>query len=130
MKVDAVDGFRRGEHAAEIVERAILARGLDAGLREYAELRGAGRADLFFSEAAFNDLGYRFLQDGKLSEAIAVFKLNVASFPESANAHDSLGEAYMKNGQNGLAADSYRKSLELNPANENAARMLEKLGGR
>jgi len=47
--------------------------------------------------------------------------------PQSANAHDSLGEAYMINGNKELAIKNYKKSLELNPDNTNAKEMLNKL---
>ena len=47
--------------------------------------------------------------------------------PQSANAYDSLGEAYMKAGDNEKAIKNYKKSLELNPENNNAKKMLEKL---
>ena len=56
-----------------------------------------------------------------------VFKINTEYYPESANAYDSLGEAYMKNGQLKLAISSYEKSLELNPENANAKEMIAKL---
>ena len=64
-----------------------------------------------------------------LDEAIAVFALNVESYPNSANTHDSLGEAYMKAGQKAQAIESYEKSLELNPGNDNAVAMLKILRG-
>jgi Tfp pilus assembly protein PilF len=53
--------------------------------------------------------------------------MNVQNFPQSWNAHDSLAEAYMLNGDKFLAIQSYRKSLELNPQNSNATEMLKKL---
>ena len=46
------------------------------------------------------------------------------------NAHDSLGEAYMVSGARDLAIRSYRRSLELNPGNDNGRRMLERLERR
>lgn len=60
-------------------------------------------------------------------EAIDVFKLNVAAFPQSGNAYDSLGEAYMKAAENQKAIESYNKALELDPSNSNATTMLKKL---
>jgi len=53
--------------------------------------------------------------------------MNVEMNPQSANAHDSLGEAYMINGNKELAIKNYKKSLELNPDNTNAKEMLNKL---
>ncbi len=130
MKVDAVDSFQRGEHAADVIERAIREQGLEAGLRQVAVLKASGRQDVFFSESAFNALGYRYLAASQLQEAIAVFRLNVKAYPASFNAYDSLGEAYMKSNQNDLALLNFRKSLELNPKNENAKKMIETINAR
>jgi cytochrome c-type biogenesis protein CcmH/NrfG len=58
---------------------------------------------------------------------VAVFELNVESYPKSANTHDSLGEAYMKTGKKAKAIASYKKSLALAPQSENAKAMLKKL---
>ena len=69
------------------------------------------------------------IRENKLQEAVNLFELNIAEYPESANAYDSLGEAYMKNGQVGLAIGSYEKSLVLNPENDNAREMLKRLKG-
>jgi cytochrome c-type biogenesis protein CcmH/NrfG len=64
---------------------------------------------------------------GMLNEAIVILKLNVEFYPESANTYDSLAEAYMNNGDNELAIVNYKKSLELNPNNSNAAERLKVL---
>jgi pimeloyl-ACP methyl ester carboxylesterase len=80
-----------------------------------------------FSETRMNNLGYQQLQSGKTKEAIELFKLNVLANPESANTYDSLGEAYMINGDKELAIKNYNKSLELDPDNKNAVEMLKQL---
>jgi len=80
-----------------------------------------------FSETRMNILGYQYLQAGETKEAIELFKMNVRAYPESANTYDSLGEAYMVNGDKELAIKNYNKSLELNPDNENAVEMLKRL---
>jgi tetratricopeptide (TPR) repeat protein len=67
------------------------------------------------------------MADSHLPEAIDLFKLNVQIYPESGNAFDSLGEAYMKSGQKQLAIESYRKSLEKDPTNANAEEKLKEL---
>jgi CubicO group peptidase (beta-lactamase class C family) len=79
------------------------------------------------SEDRLNALGYALLRQKKLPEAIALFKLNVEFYPNAWNVYDSLAEAYMTNGDKDLAIANYKKSLELNPANSNAAEMLKKL---
>ena len=80
-----------------------------------------------FGEAEMNQLGYRYLQDGKTGEAVSLFKLNVISYPDSWNVYDSLGEAFLKDGQKDNAISNYEKSLKLNPANENAIKVLEEI---
>jgi CubicO group peptidase (beta-lactamase class C family) len=60
-------------------------------------------------EDRINFLGYRLLgTDPK--KAIEVMKLNVAAFPDSANAHDSLGEVYAKAGNRGAAIAAYERA--------------------
>jgi tetratricopeptide (TPR) repeat protein len=71
--------------------------------------------------------GNALIQYKKLNEAIELFNFIVGEYPQSANAYYSLGEAYMKAGNKDLATESYEKSLELNPDNQNAKQMLEQL---
>ncbi len=81
----------------------------------------------YLSEEEMNNLGYTFLQQQEIDKAKAVFILNTKLFPESANVYDSLGEAYMLNDEIDLAIENYKKSLELNPVNNNAIEILKKL---
>ncbi len=62
-----------------------------------------------------------------IKEAIEIFKLNAAEYPKAFNTYDSLGEAYLTAGNKELAIRNYEKSLELNPKNINAKRVLNKL---
>lgn len=78
-------------------------------------------------EARFNDIGYTLLRQKKFADSIAIFKMNVEFYPKSANVYDSLAEAYAESGQKELAIVNYKKSLELDPKNRNAANMLDKL---
>jgi len=48
-----------------------------------------------------------------VAEAIDMFLYNVRSYPESANAHDSLAEAYEATGRTKLALDSCRTACRL-----------------
>jgi tetratricopeptide (TPR) repeat protein len=78
-------------------------------------------------ETSLTILGYRHLRKEEYNSAIPIFKLIVEIFPQSSNAYDSLGEAYMLNGNRELAILNYEKSLELNPDNTNAVNMLKRL---
>jgi imidazolonepropionase-like amidohydrolase len=84
-----------------------------------------------FVERTLNALGYRWLRDGKrLDDAVAVFALNARAYPDSWNAWDSLGEAQLAAGRASDAAASYRRSLDLYPANTGAADALKKLAAK
>jgi len=113
--------------AAYRVERAIRQDGLAAGLNTFREIRADADSGLYVDETEFNAVGYRLLADDRAADALAIFQLNVELHPASANAHDSLAEAYMKSGDNENAVAHYRKSLALNPQNANAREMLKKL---
>ncbi len=91
--------------------------------KTYDDLKGHCIVD----EADINDIGYGLLRKGLLKHALEVMKVNAALFPNSANAFDSLGELYLKNGNKDLAAMNYKKSLALDPSNEAAKKVLEKL---
>jgi Tetratricopeptide repeat len=81
------------------------------------------------TEVELDALGYELLRQGRPGAAIAVLQLNSADHPGSSKAFDSLGEAYMAAGRREEAVRSYQRALALDPANEHARQMLEKLGG-
>ncbi len=114
--------------AVTIVEKTIEKSGIEAAISKYREIKANTKEEYYFDEASFNALGYRLIGQGKIKEAIEIFKLNVEAYPESWNVYDSLGEAYMNDGQKELAIKYYKKSLELNPDNENGKGMLRRLG--
>jgi hypothetical protein len=74
--------------------------------------------------------GGRLLEEGKLQEAIGIFKFIVSEDPAFSYGYEGLGEAYMKIGDRENAIKNYQKSLDLNPENNKAKEMLEKLGKR
>jgi tetratricopeptide (TPR) repeat protein len=65
-----------------------------------------------------------------LDQAIEVFKMNVAAFPQSANVWDSLGEAYRAKGDPEAAIRNYQKALELDPNQRSAIEALRILLGK
>ena len=84
--------------------------------------------DMLPSEGYVNSMGYIMLYAAKdVKKAIAFFEYNISNFPKSANAYDSLGEAYMIKGDKAQAIKNYKKSLKLDPNNQNAARLIQEL---
>jgi dienelactone hydrolase len=60
-----------------------------------------------------NFLGYQALGNGDAKSAIAIMKVNVDANPRSSNAWDSLGDAYLADGQKDKAREAAEKSLGL-----------------
>lgn len=81
-------------------------------------------------EYLVNQLGYRMLQSGNYNDkakALEFFILNVENFPKSSNSYDSLGEAFELLGDTQKALENYKKSFEINLANEHARMKIKKL---
>jgi CubicO group peptidase (beta-lactamase class C family) len=105
-------------------------RGVPAAIEAYHE---AAAADTLFSrrsERQINALGYDLLNLGMVDEALEIFRLNTADHPRSSNVWDSYAEALAASGDTAAATENYRKSLGLNPRNDNARDMIRRLGGR
>jgi CubicO group peptidase (beta-lactamase class C family) len=105
----------------------LMAGKLAEAAEGYKKIKSEKPNNAVVSEARLNDLGYSLLQQKKIAEAITLFKVTVELYPQSANAYDSVAEAYMMNGDKQLSIANYKKSLELNPKNTNAVERLKKL---
>jgi uncharacterized protein HemY len=64
------------------------------------------------SEGNLNRLGYTLVQEGQLADAILVLRVVADVFAQSANACDSLGEAYAASGDTKAALEHYRLALD------------------
>ena len=113
---------------AQTLSVTIESAGIDAAVKQYRDLAATNHPTWNFDESQLNTLGYQFLRAKKFNEAIRIFRLNVDAYPRSSNAWDSLAEAYLKDGNKPQSIANYRKALQLNPQNGNAAEALRKLG--
>src|SRR5262245_18358969 len=110
-----------------VLLKNILAKGADAALVEYRQWRQGRAPGEVVNENQVNRIGYDLLSAKRIKDAIEVFKLNVADYPQSSNSYDSLGEACMVNGDRELAIKNYERSVELAPNNTNGIEALKKL---
>ncbi|MGH7537271.1 MAG: YceI family protein [Gemmatimonadales bacterium] len=108
----------------EAVLETITAKGADAGVARYGVLKRDSATAYSIGESQLNTLGYKLLQLGRTDDAIRVFALNVEAFPQSSNAYDSLGEAYLAKSDRRRARENYEKSLALDPQNVGAMEVL------
>lgn len=112
---------------AQTLSATVALRGVDAAVGQYHELKAAAPVTYNFDEQELDTLGYELIKTKDFKAAILIFQLNVEAYPQSFNTYDSLGEAYMDNGDKALAITNYQKSLALNPKNGNGVKMLQKL---
>ena len=114
---------------SDLLVPVALSQGVPGMKRAYEAL-GATSSEYDVSERALNSLGYRLLRMKRLREAVTVFQWNANAHPESANVHDSLGEAYLANGQRDQAISSYRRASELAPGETRIRELLKELEAR
>ena len=110
------------------LKQIVDAEGIDKIESQFATLKKNDADNYSFRENELNQLGYYYLGNDKTAYAEAIFKLIVNEFPKSSNAYDSYGEALLKKGDKAKAIENYRKSVELNPANQGGIDVLKKLG--
>ena len=83
------------------------------------------------NENDLNNYGYTLLNQGENDKAIEILTLNTQRNPKSANAWDSLGEAYAIKGDKKNAIVNFKKSLSMNPSDgvkANSEKFLKQLG--
>jgi FKBP-type peptidyl-prolyl cis-trans isomerase/Tetratricopeptide repeat len=120
----------KAKSLTDVLSTTLKEKGVEAMITEFHNLKSAVDPDLYTSESDTNAFGYRLLRRNQVNEAIEVFKLNVEAYPQSANAYDSLGEAYLFRGEKDKAIESYRKALAIDPTMESAKQALRKLTGQ
>ncbi len=129
VKTQAATSFKKMSPKKGVPEfiRILEKKGIDNAYKWYDTVKSKliSRPLFKFTENEFLTIGYKYLGEKKYKKAIAIFTLNCRAYPESANAWDSLAEAFMKNGENKMAAKYYKKSLRINPDNSNAKRILK-----
>jgi tetratricopeptide (TPR) repeat protein len=101
------------DDSAKTIINSVFRQGLDSGL---------------LAEYSINSLGYKYLSLREMPLAVALFEFNVNQYSQSSNAYDSLAEAFYKSGDKENAIINYKKSLQLDPNNQNALYMLDKMG--
>ena len=119
--------YDRRVSIAETLSATIASSGIEQAVKQYHDLKATQRATFDFDESELNNLGYQLIRAKAFKDAIRIFQLNVEAYPQSSNVYDSLGEAYMDDGDKPLAIANYQRSLQLNPKNHGAAEMLQKL---
>tara|TARA_B100000683_G_scaffold276878_1_gene332631 strand:+ start:138 stop:1298 length:1161 start_codon:yes stop_codon:yes gene_type:complete len=101
----------------------------EAFIKHFEQLSKEWEVEFKPNEFLINNAGYLLLDEGKQKNALDFFEWNVALFPNSWNAYDSLADYYYRTDQKKEALKNYKKSLQLNPKSENAINRIKELEG-
>ena len=90
-----------------------IAKGLNFAEIHFQEVSKLVGYEIPIPEDVINNFGYDALGSGNIQEAITLFKRNIKQNPNSANAYDSITDAYEKAGMWNEAVESSEKAIEL-----------------
>ncbi len=82
-------------------------------MQQLVEARKIDPQAQLWPEAAVDIIGEDYQRAGDLKNAIETFQLNLLAYPQSADAHDNLAEAYFADGQRDLARQYAQQALSL-----------------
>jgi tetratricopeptide (TPR) repeat protein len=116
---------------AGFAARLAARRGPAAARAAFTSLRGQpANAYAEFPEREVDVWGYDLVSQGKLPEALEVFRLNVEIRPASWRAWDSFGETLATLGRRDEAVRAYEKSIRLYPRSLGGHDALQRLRRR
>lgn len=93
----------------------IRREGVDVAVRTAQNLQLALPGETVVNEQVLNTDGYALMADKRFEDAVGILEFVARVYPQSANAADSLGDAYLAAGQKEKALAAFRRALELVP---------------
>jgi CubicO group peptidase (beta-lactamase class C family) len=104
----------------------ILARG-QAAIADYRAHREASGTRGVIAEDRMEGIGSELLRKRRIEDAVEVLKTNAEDFPDSSDAFDALGVAYLRTHDKLHAMGSFQRAVELDPNNTHAVDSLRVL---
>jgi len=98
---------------ATILNQLQMPGGATQVTQQLTEARKKDPQVQLFPEINADIIASGYLRDGETKEAIEIFKLNLLAYPDSADAHYNLADAYLKDGQKDLARKFAEKALAM-----------------
>jgi len=115
----------------ESMSQLIADNKLDRAIGYYHRFKKSAKTHNINTEKVINDLGYEFMfNHTTTTETIELFKLNILAYPDSANLHDSLAEAYLKDNNHTFAIKHYSKAYEMDASLDYIPAILKRLNSK
>jgi len=99
--------------SAPIINQIRIPAGVAQVTQQLMEARRKDPQVQLFPEITVDILGADHLRAGEAKAAIEIFKLNLLAYPDSADAHSNLADAYLADGQKDLARQYAEKALAM-----------------
>jgi len=99
--------------SASILNQIELPGGVAQVTEQLADARHRDLKAQLFPEIVVTIMGYNHMAVGETKLGIEIMKLVVTAYPDSADAYDSLSDAYLADGEKDLARQTAEKALAL-----------------
>jgi tetratricopeptide (TPR) repeat protein len=99
--------------SAAVINQIRMPGGVAQVTQQLMEARRNDPAAQLFPEITVSIIGQDHLRAGEPKPAIEVLKLDLLAYPESADANDTLADAYLADGQKDLARQHAEKALAI-----------------
>jgi pimeloyl-ACP methyl ester carboxylesterase len=99
--------------SAAILDQIRMPGGVAQVTQQLMEARRKDPRVQLWPEVTVDIIGNDHLRAGETKPAIEVFRLNLLAYPDSADAHTNLADAYLADGQKGLARRYAQKALAM-----------------
>jgi pimeloyl-ACP methyl ester carboxylesterase len=99
--------------ASAILNQLTIPGGAEQVRQQLIEARRKDPHAQLWPEVSGDIIGAGQLREGAIKAAIEIFKVNLLAYPDSADAHFNLADAYLQDGQKDLARQYAEKALAL-----------------
>ena len=99
--------------SASVINQIQMPGGVAQVTQQLIEARRKDPDAQLFPEITVSTIGQDYLRAREAKSAVEVLKLVLLAYPESADANETLGEAYLADGQKELARQHAEKTLAL-----------------
>ena len=97
----------------EVLGKDIAENGVEHAIALYRSLKAERASEFHITEGALNILGYELLWADRVDDAVAILKLTVEEYPNSANVYDSYGDALLAKGDTVNALANFKKAFAM-----------------
>ena len=94
-----------------VLGKDVAENGVEHAIAQYHAFKAQRPKDFIFAEAELNMLGYQLLWADRADDAVAILKLTMEEYPNSANVYDSYGDALLAKGDSTEALVNFKKAF-------------------